>query len=129
MNNSSLPFRPAVSIDFDGVIHQHVSPWTTAEEIHDPPVEGAFDFLRELHKAGFEIQILSARANSPGAEAAMIKWFQAHGLEFQILDALSISSIKRGALLYIDDRGWQFNGIFPTLEQIRAFKPWYEDKA
>lgn len=121
---TTLPFRPAVSIDFDGVIHQHVSPWTTATEIHDPPVDGALDFLRELHREGFVIQIHSARANAPDSEAAIVRWFQLHGLEFQVLDAMSISSVKRGALVYIDDRGFRFEGTFPTLEQIRALQQW-----
>ena len=45
---------PTVCVDFDGVIHQHTTPWTDACDIHDPPVEGAFDYLRELIDAGFE---------------------------------------------------------------------------
>jgi hypothetical protein len=113
-----------VSIDFDGVIHAYTTPWTTALEISDGPVEGAFDFIRATLKAGYGIHILTARANDPGVEQVIVQWFLKHGLEFFYVDRLNISPLKKGAIVYIDDRGWRFEGKWPTLEEIEALQQW-----
>jgi hypothetical protein len=42
--------KPVISLDFDGVIHSYTSPWTCCEEINDPPVEGALDFIHFMSR-------------------------------------------------------------------------------
>jgi hypothetical protein len=113
-----------ISLDFDGVIHDNRSKFTTPTEIHDGPVEGALQFIREALNAGYGVHIHTARANDPSAEAAIVAWFLKHGLEFNYVDRLMITARKASAVIYIDDHGWRFEGAFPTLEQIEALKPW-----
>jgi hypothetical protein len=116
--------KPVISLDFDGVIHSYTSPWTCCEEINDPPVEGALDFIRNAIQSGFHVNIHTARANDPVAEPSIIAWLLKHGLEHWFIDQMSISAIKRSALVYIDDRGLRFEGKFPSFDEIRALKQW-----
>jgi len=113
-----------ISIDFDGVIHAYTSPFTTATEIHDGPVPGALDFIRTALDRGFGVHIHTARANNPHVEDAIVAWLLTHGLEHYHVDALSISARKKGAVVYIDDRGWRFEGRFPTFDEIGALRQW-----
>lgn len=120
-------FRKVVAIDFDGVIHQHVSKWTVAQEIHDGPVEGAFDFIERVLDE-FDVTIFSARAADPLGGKAIVGWLLHHwvaaGRDQRIIERVSISARKPHAFIYIDDRGWRFEGTFPTMEELRTFEPW-----
>ena len=40
-----MAWNRTVLVDFDGVIHSYTSPFTTPDEIKDPPVPGAFEWL------------------------------------------------------------------------------------
>ena len=42
----------------------------------------------------------------------------------RVLKRLKFPRTKPSAVLYIDDRAHCFTGAFPTVEQIKAFKPW-----
>ncbi len=120
-------FRRTVAIDFDGVIHKHVSKWTVAHEIHDDPVEGAFDFIERVLEE-FDVTIFSARAADPMGSKAIVGWLIHHwmaaGRDRAIIERVVISARKPHAFIYIDDRGWRFEGTFPTMEELRAFEPW-----
>lgn len=117
-------YKKGISLDFDGVIHAHVSPFTHPDVIADDPVEGALDFIRHAINEGWTVHIHTARANDPRAEPAIIAWLLRHGLEHWYIDQMPISAQKRSALIYIDDRGWRFEGKFPTLEQIESLTQW-----
>lgn len=41
-----------------------------------------------------------------------------------LLKRIRFPRTKPSAVLYIDDRAHCFTGTFPTVEQIKAFKPW-----
>lgn len=115
--------KKTVLVDFDGVIHSYTSGWHGADTISDPPVEGAFDFLREAILE-FKVCIYSSRSREPGGIEAMRKWFIDYELPFEILDALDFPTKKPAAFLTIDDRAFCFKGTFPTMRVIRNFKPW-----
>jgi hypothetical protein len=117
-------YTPTIAIDFDGVIHQYISPWTLSHEIHDPPVEGAFEFLQGCVDEGFKIAIYTARVNDPGVVPHIIQWFKKYALPDRVFDAMTITALKPGAVIYIDDRGWRFEGLFPSFEKIRSLKQW-----
>lgn len=115
--------RRNLSLDFDGVIHRYDSEWDGHESIPDPPVDGAFDFITQAIEH-YDIAIFSVRSKTIAGIFAMREWFLRHGLPKDVLERLSFPSEKPRAVLYIDDRGWQFNGTFPSLDEIKSFKPW-----
>jgi hypothetical protein len=116
--------QPAVAIDFDGVIHAFVSRFTRGVDIPDEPVPGALDFIRAVDAAGYKVIIHTARANDTAAVVAIRTWLTKHGLEAPLIEKLKITSHKTSADVYIDDRGWRFEGVFPTVEAIRALRQW-----
>lgn len=114
----------SVCLDFDGVIHSYTSPWTSPEEIPDPPMPGAFEFIYRLINSDFRVVISSARFSSSCSIDAVKQWFLKHGLHSWVLSQIVFSAIKPGAVIYIDDRGFQFKGEWPSIEFIENFKPW-----
>lgn len=115
--------KKTLSIDFDGVIHSYVSGWQGATAIPDAPVPGAFEFLAAAVER-FEVVVFSTRAEDNEAVIAMNDWFTAHGLPDRVLEQIFITNEKPKAVLYIDDRGFRFEGVWPTLDEIDAFRPW-----
>ncbi len=112
-----------IALDFDGVVHSYTSDWTTADEIRDPPVPGAIEFIRAA-LAEFEVSIFSVRAQEHSGREAIYVWLRKHGLSKFEAENVRITSEKPRAIIYIDDRGYHFTGTFPTLEAIRSFTPW-----
>lgn len=140
-------FRKVVAIDFDGVIHRHAVPWTAPHEINDGPVPGVFAFIEQV-LGEFDVAVFSARAADARAREAIVEWLleqwppllrwqrfadgDAMVLAAQryasvddrnIVNArITVTARKPHAFLYIDDRGWRFEGSnFPTLDELRAF--------
>lgn len=111
-----------ICLDFDGVIHRYDSPWAGACTIPDDPVEGAFDFIEECLDSGLKVAIFSSRSHQEGGINAIRQWFLDH--KFKHLEFVSFPAEKPPAHVYIDDRGMNFSGTFPTLNALRAFKPW-----
>lgn len=121
-------YKKTVCLDFDGVIHSYISGWLPdVTELVDPPVEGAFKFIETLLEAGYDVAVHSSRSHKEGGIEAMKKWFLKHGMEEEIFNQINFPAFKPPAILYIDDRGYQFDGKFPTVEYIDEFKPWYKD--
>lgn len=118
-----MKFKPTISIDFDGVIHDYLNGWKGIDVIDGKPVKGAFDALEEYTKY-FKVHIFSTRNAEPKGIHAMIEWFIENN--FKYTDQLIFPLNKPPALVSIDDRGIQFNGIFPTIEEIKNFKVWYK---
>jgi len=114
----------SVCLDFDGVIHSYVSPWTKPEVIPDPPIPGAFAFIRQLLDFGFGVYLLSARMKTAESRDAVYQWFLDQGMDQPTLSRIIFSDTKPGAVLYIDDRGFRFEGEWPTMEFINSFRPW-----
>ena len=119
----STPFRRRLCIDFDGVLHSYTSPWAGATVIPDPPVPGAIEFLAAAAER-FNLSIFSVRNEAEGGPFMMQAWFILHGLDPEITAKLEFPTHKPQAHIYLDDRGWQFQGTFPSLDEIEAFKPW-----
>jgi hypothetical protein len=111
-----------VAIDFDGTIHDGYGAATG--QLGDP-IPGAFEFLQKLLDEDFDVVIFTTRVHSPRQEQLLRDWFDEHG--FAEPDSLKISLEKPDARLYIDDRGYQFTGKFPSLDYIRSFSPWNGD--
>lgn len=123
--------RPILSLDFDGVIHSYTSKWAGAEVIPDPPVPGAIAFLREATKH-FRVCIYSTRSATKAGRDAMAEWLGYHSVEGDFptgeelgwLEKVEFPETKPPALVGIDDRILTFEGKWPTMERLLAFKPW-----
>ena len=143
--------KPILCIDFDGVIHSYTSGWKGATCIPDHPVKGAFEFLEESMEH-FEINIYSSRSRYFLGKRAIKKWLrinlyhyflnknpmfiepcpfsedesQADILAKLFINELKFPTRKPAAFLQIDDRAITFNGKWPSIEEIKSFKPWYK---
>ena len=123
--------RYTVAVDFDGVLHSYTSPWINAHTIPDPPVDGAIEWLWETIQK-FDVVIFTTRAKTWRGRWAVRRWLRRqagldrweHEWGRGLMDAV-VSHEKLPALVYIDDRGWRFDGSnFPTAQQIHAARPW-----
>lgn len=113
--------RPTLILDFDGVLHSYSSGWQGADTIPDPPVPGAIEFCEEAVKH-LQVLVLSTRCSQPGGTEAILEWLEENG--FPPGMAVSLEGKKPPAILTIDDRAFRFEGIWPSIEEIKAFKPW-----
>ena len=114
--------KKVVCVDFDGVIHSFTSPWHPGCPPLDPPVPGAITFLRQLVNEGMRVIIFSCRSESEEGIEGMKTWMTEKGFFF--VNCYEFTSKKPIADIYIDDKAYEFRGIFPTLDFIERFKPW-----
>lgn len=123
--NNLVLMSKLIAIDFDGVVHSYTSKWTGATSISDPPVEGAFNFIRDLLDAGLQVAIFSTRNVEPGAIDSMKAWLFQYGLDQILVDKIQFPTSKPTlASVFIDDRAYLFEGSFPSVEYLKSFKPW-----
>lgn len=114
--------KKTVVFDFDGVIHSYTSGWKGATDIPDPPVDGIYSALKEIHEAGYEVIIVSTRCSYPCGTIAIESWLDKWGLD-QYVD--KVLKQKPPAIVYIDDRAICFDGHPETLlSKIDSFQPW-----
>ena len=112
-----------VAVDCDGVIHSYRSGWRGEQELPDEPVDGAIEWLEEL-TGHFEVAIHSTRCRSVAGRWAVEGYLREHGLSEAALSHVHYAHYKPAALVYVDDRGYRFDGAnFPTPAQIWALKP------
>ena len=124
-------FKKTVCLDFDGVVHSYTSPWTGPRDIPDPIVKGAIEFILTCLVAGWAVVIFSTRSHHYGGQSAMLNWLEKEsGLCWHDSPAgpgtmnVTFPKEKPPAILYIDDRGYHFEGTFPTIKFMENFKPW-----
>lgn len=110
-------------LDFDGVIHSYTNGWKGTDIIPDPPVPGAIEFLIEACKH-FTVCIFSSRSGQEGGIEAMMRWLLDHELPPETIMEISFPAKKPAAFLTIDDRAITFNGKWPSMEALDAFKTW-----
>ena len=110
-----------LGFDFDGVIHRY-GQGDQGATIYDIPTPGAHEALQRYMTA-FDVQIVSARAARPEGVEAIQAWLVQHALPL-----LPCSDRKpTGELLVmLDDRAWQFDGQFPTVDELLTFQPWWK---
>jgi hypothetical protein len=122
--------RRTLAVDFDGVLHAYTSGWKGQLEIVDPPIPGAFAWLTEIVR-DFDVIVFSSRLNPRGVPIEVViesfrAWFLRHGLPPETLTRLQFWTGvgKPMALVYIDDRGYRFEGHFPGARELLAMRPW-----
>ena len=115
--------KKTLCVDFDGVVHLYESPWAGIHVVSDKPHPNAWDALAQ-YVEHFNVCIYSARSSEPAGIEAMKAWFVEHGCPAEVYTKLEFSSTKPIAFVYLDDRAWRFEGIFPSAEELKDFKPW-----
>jgi len=121
------PLGEIICLDFDGVLHSYTSGWKGAHVISDPPVPGAMGFVAALCSE-FYVHIYSSRSHQPGGIEAMKEWLayclMEEGYDERLVETITFSTVKPPAKVSLDDRAIQFTGKWPSLSELRTFKPW-----
>lgn len=119
------PMTNLIELDFDGVLHSYQTPWQGESIIPDPPVEGAFNWVRQLvADPRFSACIYSSRSRKPEGIAAMRQWLLDQGMEEIVVKEIGFPTEKPPSWLKIDDRGFHFKGDFPPMDWMDSFRPW-----
>lgn len=138
--NKCYGYVPVICLDFDGVLHSYSSGWKGASNIPDIPVKGAIKWLDSLIEDGeslcsfaprfrdFDVCIYSSRSSQFGGRQAMRKWLIKHGLPKHKIENIRFPLFKPAAQLTIDDRAICFSGNFPSIDDMKNFKPWNKIK-
>ena len=117
-------------VDFDGVISNYDSGWQGVENIPDPPVEGAIEWLAYMvEKTDYEIAIYSSRSKTPEGIWAMTRWLEQAFTNIRYdprsyIPHIQFPSQKPPAYLTIDDRAICFRGTFPSILELDNFTAW-----
>jgi len=108
-----------ICLDFDGVVHSYVSGWKGASIVPDPPVPTTKRSI-ELLRMDYEVKIYSSRCGQEGGKEAIVRWLSKYNI---VVD--EVCDHKPPAIVYVDDRGLQFNGDWmQTIDAIHNFKHW-----
>ena len=110
-----------IALDFDGVLHNYTT-WD-GETPTNPPINGAQQFVTDIQNMGYNVVIVSTRAQSEGGKQGIINWLKENGFP-----ALEVFYEKVAAEAYIDDRGFRFQGDFGKALQFidDGLRPWYK---
>lgn len=122
--------RPILCLDFDGVLHAYTSGWQGVTSIPDGPVPGAAQFIADAQER-FEVHVYSSRSASTDGITAMsahlLGWLK-EGLGgergYEVWQQISFPTTKPAAMVGIDDRVITFDGTWPSVDELRHFKPW-----
>lgn len=123
---------PVLSLDFDGVLHSFSTGWQGVDVASDPPTPGAMEFLREALNH-FTVCIFSSRSEHYDGLEAMLDWtISNYAKHFNLtytqaaeeLRPIRWPTTKPHAHVSLDDRAIQFNGTWPSVQEIKDFKPW-----
>ena len=128
-------YKRILLVDFDGVIHSYKSGWKGYDQIPDPVVPGAIDWLLQV-SVHYDVAIYSSRSKDPeglrAMKLALGRWAREAGMPdlvaLQFLAQLNFPTEKPPAYLTIDDRCICFRGIFPTVAELECFRPWYQSQ-
>lgn len=128
-----MTVRYDIALDWDGCIDSYVSGHKERPDIfNDPPVPGAIAWLTEVILAGKLIVINSTRLEhhddvlAHEIATAMKTYLIKNGCPPDVAHALHFWSEegKPRARVYIDDRGYRFEGTFPSVAELDGLDVW-----
>lgn len=113
-----------ILIDFDQVIHKYSVGWIEGI-IYDEEISGVKEVINEFKKDGYEIIIFTCRLSETAhgkegvqTQRKMIEeWLKEHNIQVD-----GITAEKLPAEIYIDDRGYRFEGKWDkqTVQEITS---------
>lgn len=108
--DTNNPFEKTVMVDFDGTLHKYSKGFHNGK-VYDEPFEGSKEALETLRNKGYKIIIYTARI-CPGVNndveqqiKDIKKWLDQYDIPYD-----DLTYKKYPADLYIDDRGYRFEG-------------------
>lgn len=104
-----------LALDFDGTIAEHSN--FEGMSVVGEPMQGALDFISQLHQMGYRLAIFSARAGDPAGKRAIEQWVIEHDLRdvIEFVTPLKLPIFD----LIIDDRAIKFDGSYrDVMKQI-----------
>ena len=116
--------KKIILLDFDGTLHKYTTKFTHETHIHDEPIDGAIQFVKDLFDAGFQVVIFSSRGSHSEFGLYANDWFAKYGLDKCYIDMLQYSNVKGPHDVILDDRAWNFDGNYPEVSELMAFRPW-----
>lgn len=117
--------RKAISIDFDGVLHDYSGGWTGYKP-EGGPVPGAVEFTSDLQDQGFQVIVSSCRALTDLGRRYIREWLDDNGFRMEFMH---VTAEKPHAEFYIDDRAIRFEGDFKQVEeQMKTLQPWFKNQ-
>lgn len=115
-----------IALDFDGVFHACEGEWTFASVIDEKPLDGAREFCELLLDKGFSVVIFSCRGDMGGVDAIKA-WLK----KYDFPNIAVSSGCKPSADIYVDDRGYRFDGDFGRLLRFlldpEKVKEWHRE--
>lgn len=107
------PNQKVICIDFNGVLDTYEG-WKGESYLY-PMRPGTKEFLEALKSQGYRLMVLTAM------DKRIVKqWLKLNKINHLIE---KVTNTKIPAIIYLDDRGLQFNGDYAqTLEAIKNFK-------
>jgi len=111
-----------VCIDFDGVLYDYQGWVEPPSYLPERPVPGAVEFCH-LAVQHFKVVVCSARFKYEGVLESAYTWLFNYGFP---AGEMVLTYEKPLAFIYIDDRGWTFKGLFPTMSELNSFMTWQE---
>lgn len=129
--------RLTVAVDFHGVLCRYQQgDHRDADQISDePPTPGAIEWLLSLADT-YMMCVTSARLlPDPALVNHVVAWLVKHGVPRDIIETRPVPVVARQSVvwvsrwkprawLYLDDRAFRFTGTFPSLKEVRDFRPW-----
>ena len=110
--------KETIVFDFDGVIHSYISGWN--ETPQDPPVKHIKEEIDLIRKEGYEVVVVSTRCATKEGMDKVIEYLHIYDIR-----VVRVLATKPPALVYIDDRGVNFDGNAKSLlYKIKNFIPW-----
>ena len=122
--------KKIIAVDFDGVLTQFDSwnKWEGPGIARDNPQEGAITWLRSLlSDEEFIVCIFSSRNRYREGQHAIAGWLWKFGMELDEIDQIVFVKEKPPAHMFIDDRCYCFQGVFPSIDKIKSFDPWNKE--
>jgi hypothetical protein len=119
-----MSVEPTICLDFDGVLY--TGRWEGPESLPDPPLPGTREALEWLSD-DFRLVVHSCRCSTEQGRAAIWEWLRGHGLSDVVSDVVQEKPLAR---VYVDDRGFRFEGDWEGLLQWLDFSknqvPWHQ---
>jgi hypothetical protein len=118
-----------IAIDVDGPLYAYLS-WKGAAILDGGPVPGAMQAIKDYVDGGYQVHIVSSRLSQAGGLDAVSRSLSAWMVEAfpddaeRVMERITFALTKPPALLAIDDRAFVFRGKFPTVDEVKAFRPW-----